>query len=107
LNRTLIHRFRGTVVIIALVLLLASPAAALEGPEEEREPWHVTAANYSANAFDVVLLRPLGFAATVGGFACFTVALPFSAIAQDIGTSWDIFVLGPADYTFTRPIGDF
>ncbi len=103
----MLGRFRGAVIVCVSILLLASPAAALEPPADDRAPWYVTVGNFGENTFDVLLLRPLGFVATVAGFACFTAALPFSAIAQDIGTTWDIFVLGPADYTFLRPIGDF
>lgn len=107
MNLSNLRRLRGPVVTFLLLLLLAAPAAALEPPADASDPWHVKAADIGAKTFDVVLLRPLGFAATVGGLACFAVASPFSAIAQEIGTSWDIFVLGPADYTFSRPLGDF
>lgn len=102
-----LSRLRSTVVATLLLLLLAAPAAALEPPADTGDPWHVKAADIGAKTFDVVLLRPLGFLATAGGLACFAVASPFSAIAQEIGTSWDIFVMGPADYTFMRPLGDF
>ena len=103
----MLGRFRGAVILCVSLLLLASPATALEPTADDHDPWYVTAGSIGEKTFDVLLLRPLGFVATVGGFACFTAALPFSAIAQDIGTSWDIFVLGPADYTFLRPLGDF
>jgi hypothetical protein len=106
-----LRRLRGAAVTSLIVLLLATAAHANE-PEPLAEPapdtpWYTKAADIGAMTFDVVLLRPLGFAATAGGLVCFAVASPFSAIAQEIGTSWDIFVLGPADYTFTRPLGDF
>ena len=95
--------FRRATAITALLLMLASHAAAIE----PADPWYVKAGNFAAKSFDVVLLRPLGLAATVGGFGCYAVALPFSAINRDITTPWEIFVLGPSDYTFTRPLGDF
>ena len=101
------RHLRSALAALALTLLLAPPAAAIEPPPDDPDPWYVTAGNYGAYTFDVVLLRPLGFLATVGGFACFTAALPFTAVQWDFGPSWDIFVMGPADYTFLRPIGDF
>jgi uncharacterized membrane protein YhhN len=101
----MLGRFRAAVIFCLSILLLASPAAALEPSADD--PWYVTAGNIGASSFDVLLLRPLGFVATVAGLACFTAALPFSAIAQEIGTSWDIFVVAPAESTFKRPIGDF
>jgi hypothetical protein len=107
LNLTLLGRFRGAVILCVAILLLASPAAAVEPPADDRVPWYVTAGNIGAGTFDVLLLRPLGFGTTVVGFVCFAVVLPFSAIDQEIGTSWDLFVRAPADYTFRRPLGDF
>jgi len=95
--------FRRTIAVTALLALLASPAAAVEPVE----PWSFKAGNIAAGTYDVLLLRPLGFLATVGGFTCFTIALPFSAINRDISTPWDIFVVEPADFTFRRPLGDF
>lgn len=57
--------------------------------------------------FDVVLLRPLGAGATVGGFAFFVLSAPFVAASKGLPVTWDIFVLGPADYTFKRRLGEF
>lgn len=107
LNLAFLGRFRGTVILCASILLLASPSAALEPPADDRAPWYVTAGKVGAGTFDVLLLRPFGFATTAVGFASFTVLLPFAAIAQEIGTSWDLFVVGPGEHTFVRPIGDF
>jgi hypothetical protein len=54
-----------------------------------------------------VLLRPLGAGATVGGFVFFVLSAPFAAPSKGLSATWDIFVLGPADYTFKRRLGDF
>ena len=64
-------------------------------------------AEIGAKTFDVVILRPIGVAATVGGFGCFLILGPLAAASQGIATVWDIFVLGPAEYTFQWPLGDF
>ncbi len=58
------------------------------------------------SALDVLLLRPLGAASTLGGFAVFLVSVPFVAPSERIATSWDIFVYGPYDDTFLRPLGE-
>ena len=58
-------------------------------------------------AFDAVVLRPLGAGATVGGFAFFLISVPFTAPSKNIPVCWDIFVLGPYDYKFVRPLGEF
>ena len=63
--------------------------------------------NAGAVALDAVILRPLGVAATVGGFGCFLITAPMMAPAGEHMTAWDWFVVGPADYTFQRPLGDF
>ncbi len=55
---------------------------------------------------DAVVVRPLGAAASAAGLAFFLASLPLVAPARQIGTSWEIFVLAPVDYTFLRPLGD-
>ena len=96
---------RSAIAIGVLLVSLASPAAALE--PEPVDPWYAKAGRVGAATYDVLLLRPLGFIATVGGFTCYAIALPFSAINRDIKTPWDMFVMEPADWTFRRPLGDF
>jgi hypothetical protein len=44
-----------------------------------------------------------------GGFGAFLVSVPLVAPAgrmTAIRESWEYFVLGPADYTFVRPLGE-
>ena len=56
---------------------------------------------------DVLLVRPLGTAATIGGFGIFAVASPFAAMADATEEVFDTLVKEPADYTFNRDLGDF
>ncbi len=58
-------------------------------------------------AADVLVVRPVGLAATVVGAVIFVVALPFAAIARDVKGTGDILVGAPARFTFVRKIGDF
>jgi hypothetical protein len=54
---------------------------------------------------DTLLLRPLGFAATVVGSAMFVVSLPFSIPTKQVDKVAQKLVVAPAKYTFTRPLG--
>ena len=106
-------RHRGAL----LVLLWALSGAAVTAEATETEPAEPDlvetasvgdrAADFGAKAFDVLILRPIGTAATLGGFGCFLLLTPLAAASQGVGTVWDIFVLGPAEYTFERPLGEF
>ena len=58
-------------------------------------------------AADVLVVRPLGLAATVVGAAIFVVALPFAAIAKDVKATGSTLVGAPARFTFQRKLGDF
>jgi len=57
--------------------------------------------------FDLLLIRPVGVAATVIGSALFVVSLPFSAIGGNTKPAYEKMVKEPAKYTFTRPLGDY
>ena len=60
-----------------------------------------------ATITDITLVRPGCFLATVLGSAVFVVALPIAAISGSVGHTADTLVMGPAQATFTRPLGDF
>ena len=63
--------------------------------------------NDIATITDVTLVRPGCFLATILGSAVFVVALPIAAISGSVRSTADTLVVGPAEATFTRPIGDF
>jgi ABC-type molybdate transport system permease subunit len=56
---------------------------------------------------DVLIVRPVGLAATVLGTALFIVALPFAIASGSVGATACALVVMPCKYTFVRPIGDF
>lgn len=56
---------------------------------------------------DVLFCRPLGLVAMLGGTVVFVVSSPFSALGGNFGEAWDSLVVNPAEYTFTRPLGEF
>ena len=89
--------------LLAAVLLFtwaASPALAKEKQSITGED-----RNAVSMMFDLVLLRPLGLAATVIGTAFFIVSLPVSAIGGNTGEAAKKLVVAPAKYTFSRPLG--
>jgi len=55
---------------------------------------------------DGVLVRPLMLLYTGVSTAAFVVTLPFSAIGGNAGDAAEKLVVGPARYTFARPLGD-
>ena len=96
-------RKQSLVFLLAAVLVFTwavSPALAAEKK-------YITGEDRNAVAmiFDLVLLRPLGLAATAVGTAFFVVSLPFSVLGGNTGEAAKKLVVAPAKYTFTRPLG--
>jgi hypothetical protein len=94
---------KSLVFLIAAVLLFtwaASPALAKEAQYIAGED-----RNAVSMMFDLVLLRPLGLAATVIGTAFFIVSLPVSVLGGNTGEAANKLVVAPAKYTFSRPLG--
>ena len=93
----------------ALLLWPAAPALGAEDSEaaqaqaEESFDW----VRVPEAIFDILVLRPLGLAATVAGLPMFVASAPLLGPSGEYLTSWDVFVQAPAEYTFTRPLGDF
>jgi hypothetical protein len=56
---------------------------------------------------DVVVMRPLGLAATIVGTVLTVVALPFTIPSGSVEASARELIVKPAEYTFQRPLGDF
>jgi hypothetical protein len=56
---------------------------------------------------DLVVVRPLGLAATVIGTVLTVVALPFTLPGGNAGASAQELIVRPAEYTFNRPLGEF
>jgi hypothetical protein len=95
-------------VAIALVVGSTVPAAGNEpaaAAVDAAAPYDWT--EIPAATLDILVLRPLAAAATLAGLPMFVASVPFVAASGELLTSWDVFVLAPADYTFRRPLGDF
>lgn len=98
-------RKQSLVFLVAAALLLtwaASPTLAAE-----KQYFYVKGEDRNAVAmiFDLLLLRPLGLAATAVGTAFFIVSLPVSVIGGNTGEAAQELVVKPVKYTFARPLG--
>jgi hypothetical protein len=103
------HGARCLAAAIILVLATAGPApgSPADTAAAEQAQTGIAWNEIGAKTLDVALLRPLGAIATVAGFGFFVAASPIAAASQRIGSSWDMLVLAPADYTIQRPLGTF
>jgi hypothetical protein len=88
------------VVLLTLIVVFSSSLAFAEYNKvmSERDATNMIA--------DTIILRPLGFAATVIGGAIFLVSLPISAITKSTTKTYEVLVKEPFDYTFVRPVGE-
>lgn len=59
-----------------------------------------------AVALDLLVVRPVAFAATAIGSALFVVALPFALMSKSTKQTANALVAHPARVTFTRGLGD-
>ncbi|MEC9362270.1 MAG: hypothetical protein ACPHN2_19240 [Sinimarinibacterium flocculans] len=85
----------------AAVLALAASVGHAQMDSVDESP------SAAAMAFDFVVVRPLGLVATVGGIALFIAQLPFALIqGEPPSEPAQRFVVEPAAYTFTRPLGE-
>jgi len=97
--------YKKTVISFVLVFsLLISPlpvlpAAAKNIRGEQTSPGVMTV--------DLLLCRPLGLVAMLGGTVVFVVSSPFSALGGNFEEAWNSLVVNPAQYTFMRPLGEF
>jgi len=98
MDRNLTQRLRALLIAVGLTV---TPMAASGGDDT------VTGDKGSDMLVDLVVVRPLGVAATIIGAAAFVVALPFTVPSGSVGDSAREMIGKPAEYTFTRPLGEF
>lgn len=55
---------------------------------------------------DLLILRPVGLVATVGGVVIFVGSLPISLPTGSVGKTFRALVVRPASYTFWRTLGE-
>jgi len=84
--------------LITIVCLLALYMAGTNSSFARTDPAMVVA--------DTIIVRPLCLVATIVGSVFFVVSLPVAATSGSIQRAADVLVIGPAEATFTRPLGD-
>ena len=87
--------------VLALALVM-TPGWAIAQPDDT-----VSGDKATDMVVDVVVMRPLGLAATIIGTVLTVVALPFTIPSGSVETSVHELIVKPAEYTFKRPLGDF
>jgi len=93
---------RSAVAILAATLTLTASLASAQ----DDDPSYLPPPSADATAADLLIARPGGLVATVLGAAVFVVGLPFTLINGSTGQAAQQLVVEPAQYTFTRPLGE-
>ncbi len=96
--QTMIKR-RAAAILVATLTLTGGLAGAQDGSSNPPP-------SADASAADLLIARPGGLAATVLGTAVFIVGLPFTLISGSTEQAAQKLVVEPAQYTFTRPLGE-
>lgn len=97
-------RGRWLPAAVLALLLCAGPAAQAQ---EAADAEGFGAVNVAEGALDVLVLRPLGILGVGTGSVFFLASAPFVAPGGHLRDAWDIFLYGPVEYTFVRPLGRF
>ena len=64
-----------------------------------------TAPSAEAMAVDLIVIRPLGFIATIAGVGLFVAQLPISLLTWNLHDPAQRLVVEPARFTFSRDLG--
>ncbi len=86
--------------IALAVIPLTSTVLAQDSPDQPK----ISAGMMTA---DLLLVRPLGIAATLIGTIVYVVAYPFSAMGGNTKATYQKLVVEPAKHAFKRPLGEF
>jgi hypothetical protein len=101
--------YKKTLVLCLVAMaLIVSPLSALASNDIEAElNRNKPPPDPALMIVDLIIVRPLGLVATVGGSVFFILSLPFSALGGNADDAWESLVVSPAAFTFTRPLGGF
>lgn len=89
-----------TSLSLAMFLAVSLPGVALANEQGTETGDDV------AIVFDLLVLRPVGLVATVGGFIVFVGSLPISIPTGSFKKAFRALVAQPAVYTFWRSLGE-
>ena len=93
---------KRVIVLLTAIALIAVPCMTCFAGSLEQDD-DLIAGKMAAE----MVVRPLGFAATVIGGAIFVVTLPFSALGGNTGAAYDYLLVDPFMFTFNRPLGEY
>jgi hypothetical protein len=88
---------------LLLSLAFVSISLADSGTQSESTP----VADGFLSAGDVVFVRPISTAATIGAFGIFAVVAPFTEMAGCTEETYQGLVEKPGKFSFDRDLGDF
>lgn len=94
--------FTSFLLVLSLIITplpFVSTAASTDAVVEQNSPMAMTV--------DLVICRPLGLIAMLGGTLVFVVSSPLSLLGGNAEEAWDSLVVSPTKYTFKRPLGEF
>ena len=91
--------------IVAILALSCAASFADSGRVDSSDD--VTAENVGLAIVDVLFVRPVAAAGTIGGFGLFAASGPFTAMGGVAEDSWDVLVERPGKFAFDRDLGDF
>ena len=101
------HKKIFVTCLLAMVLIVNPLSALAENVIEAELNSNRTPPDPAVMIIDLVIVRPLGLIATLGGSFFFLVSLPFSALGDNTDDAWESLVVSPAVFTFKRPLGGF
>jgi hypothetical protein len=90
------------IITLALITLL-SVSLGLADTETEYTP----VADGFLSAGDLIFVRPISTAATIGAFGIFAVVSPFTEMAGCTQETYEGLVEKPGKFSFDRDLGDF
>ena len=105
--------WKTTATAAAMLSLLgvSGPRAAAAAPPSDYESDDESGRNGLERVWyptvDLLVVRPLGLAQLAVGTAMLPLAYPYDLITQAEAEVFDFCVTAPAEFVFTRPLGEF
>jgi hypothetical protein len=93
---------KALVVLLASIFIVSFMPVSSVCASNIDEPFDGTS---GAMAVDLILVRPIGLAASIVGTAIFIVSLPFSALGGNSEAAAEKLINEPVFFTFKRPLG--
>ena len=90
-------------IVLSLILISASFTFADSGTSNQSKP----VADGFLSAGDLVFVRPISTAATIGAFGIFAVVAPFTEMAGCTEETYEGLVEKTGKFSFDRDLGDF